>query len=222
MHKTPFNLAAVFQILATKRRALIANAQVIHTVEDWLLAVQAMICYTSILQFDPDIQQHLHSNPGSNSEAGLEMLELWAHTPQQKFFEAETNSLTLNSPYQAWILLESIRRTVLVSTILQCLYASASFGFLVKLEKLKVLPVCKDVLCWNWGVDAEGEREAHELLSGGGGGGVGARHAVVTYLDFVRGFNAECGQGRELDGLGLGEYEALLLRVCPYSSVGRD
>jgi hypothetical protein len=97
MHKTPFNSAVVFQILATKRRTLIANAQVIHAVEDWLLAVQAMICYTFILQFDSDIQPHFHSNLGSNSEAGLGTLELWTNNLQQKYFEAETNSLTINS-----------------------------------------------------------------------------------------------------------------------------
>ncbi len=93
-----------------------------------------------------------------------------------------------------------------------------SFGLSGKLEKLKVLPVCKDAVCWDWGVDAGGEGEAYGLWSGDG---VGARRAVVTYLDFVKGFNDGDGKGGK-GVLGLGEYEALLLRVCPYSGVGRD
>ena len=119
VQKTPRNRDALFRMLDNKIDTLLLESNS-ATVEDNLLAFQALILYQTIRLFDGDKQQH------AKAERHLALLDLWTLWLQQNYNQA------ISSPkggYAKWVLIESIRRTTMVSVFLRCLSSALKHGY---------------------------------------------------------------------------------------------
>lgn len=127
--------------------------------------------YQIIRMFDGDPQQR------SFAEHDLELLERW--------------SLNLQQPVKgSWVLLESIRRTLMLSIILRCLCKIIKDGVSNLVPVMSVLPVSENTAKWE-GRDSE----------------VGP---LVSYTDYVLDWNE--GKVTTVDA-----YEMLLLKLCRHA-----
>ena len=191
LHQTPRNRDCIFRILDCKVTALVkASPSLLSSVEDNLLALQALILYQIIRLFDGDIRQRV------NAERHLELLDSWTLRLQQNYFQALETPGT-EPVYDHWVLIESIRRTTMVSVVLRGLYAVMKDGYCELVPLLCTLPVSNTGRLWktaemNWWEQTSSQE-------------------VVTYLEFLEKWNA--GNVSRVD-----EYEKLLLVFCRHAN----
>lgn len=203
MHRTPMNSTSVFQFLLLKRQSLVERSKDFHTPEDWLLATQAMICYFFLLRFDEEF------NDLCKLDHGFQTLGKWTRILQQKYFEVDARSSLSSSTSTSaekkdkqWILLESIRRTIMVSVLCQCVYTHLKDGYSELVPVLEALPVSQDIEAWNggstlpldgsWmgaleqgqGRGQDGSSDLRTLVPDRGGGG-----GLITYYELAKKYN---------------------------------
>lgn len=133
MNKTAANHDLVFKMLDGKLKALISSSVHIVRPKEALLAVQALLMYQLIRLFDGDETQRL------NAERDLGLLESWTLRLQQGLFEAQLD--TQNHWQNQWVLLESIRRTIMMSVVLRAFSALLKTGSCDLVPLLSILPV---------------------------------------------------------------------------------
>ncbi|TAQ88378.1 hypothetical protein B7494_g3292 [Chlorociboria aeruginascens] len=189
--KTPENEAQVFRVLESKVDTLLNTNTTAVTIQDHLLALQALLIYQIIRIFDGDPRQC------SLAEGQLATLVLWTTRLQTSYFEA---SLSSSSPFKQWILLESTRRTIMVSVLLRAFFDALKNRHCDLIPLMAVLPVCNNGRLWKL-QELEWWRERER-----GGDRLG------TYSEFTQEWN----EGR-IEGVE--EYETILLVACRYAVI---
>lgn len=130
-----------FFILDSKLSNLIsASERDYWSTYDWLLAVQVFILYQIIRLWSSNERQKL------NAERQIPLLMQWTNQLQIEYVgllaqgmdsKPSTGNCSEKSQIQdyhkRWVLLESIRRTVMVSFVLQCLYGGCKDGYVGEL-----------------------------------------------------------------------------------------
>ncbi|KAE8441973.1 hypothetical protein EG329_004099 [Mollisiaceae sp. DMI_Dod_QoI] len=184
--KTIHNSVIVFRMLFVKLRKLISASKSITRVEDWLLAVQALLMYQIIRAFDGDSMQR------SNAEQDFGLLEDWTSHLQKGYFDAGLSAT--GTLHQQWLLLESIRRTLMISVLFRSLYGAMKEGTCDLVPLMSDLPVSENLVGW----------DRVEMLEPTG------EQPLVTYSDFVNDWNM--GKVTTVDA-----YEMLLLKACRHA-----
>ncbi|KAI1629912.1 hypothetical protein EDD37DRAFT_75124 [Exophiala viscosa] len=190
--RTPENLPVVFAILDDNISRLIAKSSSWGP-EELLLGTQALIVYQIIRLFDGDIRQR------ANAERQSVLLETWT-SQLQAALNTFQNTFQLESPtHRWWVLLESARRTLLVSVMLQALYSLLRDGICTSVPYMATLPVSLDGALW--GMSTE---DWHKTA-------LGAEGDPVTYREFV---------AKWVDGapLQIEAYETILLVACKHNA----
>jgi hypothetical protein len=190
--KTAQNKAIAFKILDDKVNSLLTRAKTSFcSVEDRLLHVQALLLYQFMRLFDGDIRQR------ANAERDFEHLEAWTIELHQTY-AACGNKLSWESPYRQWVLFESIRRTIMMSVVLQSAYSAIRDGFCYLVPFLSSLPMSTNAGLWkaseyNWW------QTANQPSS-----------TILTYGEYVEEWNR--GKVLEVDA-----YEKMLLVACRHA-----
>lgn len=192
--KTPDNQRLVFSMLDKSLSRLTTSSNPV-SFEQLLLATQALIFYQIIRLFDTDLRQR------KNAERQLKILESWTTRLQKMSVDCHDNLLLNKSAYEHWVTLESARRTVLVSVMLQAIYSLLKDGVCSLVPLMSALPVSVDGRLWGMTEDewwqASSGREDQDQL--------------ITYREYV------C-RWRDGDAVQIGEYETILLVACTHNA----
>jgi hypothetical protein len=180
----------IFRILDFKLASLVQQSSVWLSPEDNLLGLQALILYQIIRIFDGDIRQR------ANAERNFALVNCWTLRLHQNYFDTEQRSST--ETYKNWILLESIRRTIMVSVLLRDLFTAMKDGVCELVPLMTNLPVSSMGKLWN-------------TADQGSWKGSSNSEALVTYGEFVNSWNS--GTVTEIE-----EYEKMLLVACRHAN----
>lgn len=195
-YKTPQNQTVVFSMLDSRVSSLIQSSKSsFWSPNDYLVGLQALIIYQIIRLFDGDVRQR------ANAERDLVTLDDWTF---QLYSAANTcyNDESSESPYHLWVFLESIRRTVTMSVLVEAIYSLTKNGFCTTVPLMAVLPVSIDGALW----EAPEETWWQNTLGFGGD--------LSTYQGFVNRWNG--GQP-----LYTSIYESILLGACRHNLRGQ-
>lgn len=187
--KSPQNQTIIYSMLDSRVASLVHSSKTSSwSTKDYLVGVQALVVYQIIRLFDGDIRQR------ANAERHLGILQTW--TLQLRSTSSNMlNDCLSESPYQRWVFIESIRRTVTISILVQAMYSLVKDGFSTSVPLLTTLPVSVDGTLWN-----ASEETWWQTTFGIGG-------ELVTYQDFILQWNG--GQVLYAD-----TYETILLEAC--------
>ena len=193
MQRTPNNQNSVFHILDCKLATLIQDsAFLLCQLKDNLLALQALILYQVIRILDGDVRQR------ANAERHLELLDSWTLRLHQNYFQV-LSTPEKEATYSHWVLVESIRRTTMVSVLLRSLVSVIKDGHCEMVPLMRILPVSDTAQLWkvpetewgNWGLED--------------------MRKVSTYMEWAQQWNA--GNINNVD-----DYEKLLLVTCRHAT----
>lgn len=190
--KTPQNQTIIFSMLDSRISSLIRSSKSsLWSTKDYLVAVQAMIIYQIIRLFDGDIHQR------AKAEGQFRILETWASHLHSTTNYGDTDS---ESPYQRWIFMESARRSVTMSIMLQAIYSILKDGYCTSVPQMTTLPVSVNGALWIASEDAWWETT------------LGLGGELITYQDFLAQWNG--GQA-----LFAGTYESILMGACRHNVI---
>lgn len=190
--KTPQNQTVMFSMLDSRVSSLIESSKSCSwSPKDYLVGLQALIIYQIIRLFDGDVRQR------ANAERHLAILETWAFQLQStsNMFH---NDRGTESQFQCWVFIESIRRTITMSVMVQAMYSLLKEGFCTSVPLLAMLPVSVDGALWN-----VSEETWWQTTLGHGGD-------LFTYQDFLDQWN----EGKPLH---TDVYENILLGACRHN-----
>lgn len=181
LHRTGDNQKVVFQILDDKVDSLLLNSSSFsYRPENNLIELQVLLLYQIIRIFDGDARQR------ANAERHFDLLDAWTMRLHRSYFEAE-QSLSSYSSSRHWILLESIRRTIMMAVFLRDLHGAMKNNTLALMPLRCTLPVSYNCDLWNKSAVAEIDYE-------------GTLPHLVSYSEFTTAWNA--GGITCLDGYG--------------------
>jgi hypothetical protein len=190
--KTPQNQRVIFSMLDSRVRNLVDPSKTSSWLtKDYLAGVQALIVYQFMRLFDGDIRQR------ANAERHMTLLETWT-IQLQSANHLFVHDKDPSSLYEHWIFNESIRRTILMSVMLQTMYSLVKDGFCTSVPLLSILPLSRDGSLWN----APEEVWWQATLGSGS--------ELLTYGDFV----TEWGGGKEFH---TDAFETILLVACRHN-----
>jgi hypothetical protein len=188
MHRTSANKKVVFQMLDDKIDSLLLNSSCFSCgPENNLRELQVLLLYQIIRIFDGDIRQR------ANAERQFDLLDAWTMRLHRSYFEAEQSRPSYSSSSH-WILLESIRRTIMMSIFLRDLYGAMKNNTLALVPLRCTIPVSYNSGLWNKSVGAETDY-------------VGPPPPLVSYPEFIDAWNT--GGITSLD-----DYDKTLLVAC--------
>ncbi|KAK6069483.1 alcohol dehydrogenase GroES-like domain-containing protein [Seiridium cupressi] len=183
------NRAVIFSMLDSRIDSLVNSSKTSSwSTKDYLVGVQALIMYQIIRLFDGDIRQRASAERQSGT---LEDWTLHLQSSINLLYEDCSNE----SLYKCWIFVESARRTILMSILLQALYSSLKDGFCTSVPRMAYLPVTVNGALWS-----VPEETWWQFTLGSGGD-------LMTYHDFTVMWNE--GQPLYTD-----IYETILLAAC--------
>ncbi|KFX93008.1 hypothetical protein O988_07042 [Pseudogymnoascus sp. VKM F-3808] len=188
--KTPQNQTIIFSMLDSRISSLIGSSKSsTWSTADYLVGVQVMIIYQIIRLFDGDIRQR------AKAEGQLRILEIWTSQLQatSNYDESDTES-----PYQRWIFIESVRRSITMSIMVQAIYSILKDGYCTSIPRMTCLPVSVNGELW-----AASEDVWWQTTLGLGG-------ELVTYQDFL----LQWSGGKDLYA---GTYESILIGACNHN-----
>jgi hypothetical protein len=192
MHKTTQNTGAVFQVLDSKVNYLVTASTFLPCdILSNLFALQALLIYQIIRVFDGDPRQRAYA------ERDFDLLDSWTLRLHANYFEAEQASAHLRN-HPRWIVLESIRRTVMVSVLLRDLYGAMKDNVLTLVPLISQLPVSTNNGLWKRTEDSETEDEA-------------VSEVIFTYGEFTQKWNEGCVTG-------IDDYGKTLLVACRHAN----
>ncbi|KAJ5646531.1 hypothetical protein N7490_002903 [Penicillium lividum] len=177
----------VFRILESKASSLMRQDYAAQPLEALLAATQALMLFHIMQLFDGDIRQR--------SIAEQSLVTLKSITIQLHMRAAE---LAPASSWHMWIFAESIRRTVIMSMLIEGLYSVLKSGFCNCVPTLSLLPFTAGAELWDANTDASWLAKSQQ----------GGTLDVVLYGDFS-GAWAKGLVPRKLD-----PFEKLLLTPC--------
>jgi hypothetical protein len=190
--KSPQNQSIIFSTLDSRISSLIESSKSSSWLaKDYLVSVQALVMYQIIRLFDGDIRQR------ANAERHLELLQIWTFRLHSRCNIFRNDSDT-ESPYQRWVFIESTRRTITMSIMVQAMYSLVRDGYCTSVPLLATLPVSVDGALWKLP-----EESWWQTTLGLGGD-------LFTYQDFVNHWNG--GQDLYTD-----TYESILLGACRHN-----
>ncbi|KAH6718281.1 hypothetical protein BKA61DRAFT_299989 [Leptodontidium sp. MPI-SDFR-AT-0119] len=181
MQRTPQNYPMVFRMMDARLRKLGESAKSVVQLGHWLLHVQTLIMYQIMRLFDGDSEQR------TKAENDMKVLDAWTERLQAEFSEAD---LAPVEPTRNWIMMESIRRTLMVSWLIRGMYKSIMEGVCDVVPVLARLLVSENAEAWD------------------GMSPVVQNQNLVTYPDYVERWNVGKVKNVNL-------YEMILLRACP-------
>lgn len=174
---------AIFHTTST----LLQASSTIHTLPAILEFVQALILLQILTLFTPYPNPTIHSA----AEARLPLLSHWAH---RLYLSAPSTLPSSLSPRSAWILAESVRRTIPYAQKIQAMYSMLTRGYFRLTLFTEALPVNRVSRFWDQEEGGEASEEAVETQ-------------LVSYRELTDGW--------EMRGLGeVGAFEELLLVAC--------
>ena len=191
--KSPQNQAVVFTILDARISTLVeSSTSSAWSIEDYLVGVQALIVYQIIRLFDGDIRQQ------ANAERHFTMLETWTSQLRLASNNFHLDFGSNKSLYQVWILIESARRTVMMSVMVQAMYSLLKHGVCSSVPLMATLPISINGALWNM---SEGDWWQTTL---------GYGSDLLTYQEFVDNWNG--GDTSQTDA-----FETILLVACKHN-----
>ncbi|ESZ97737.1 hypothetical protein SBOR_1862 [Sclerotinia borealis F-4128] len=127
-----------FSILDSKLSNLVASSERDYWSScEWLLAVQVFVLYQIIRLWSSNERQI------RNAERQIPLLMQWTNQLQIEYVGLLAEDMDSRSPagnrsgksemqdcHKRWVLMESMRRTVMISVILQCLYGESKDGYI--------------------------------------------------------------------------------------------
>jgi hypothetical protein len=158
--------------------------------QDYLVGIQALIMYQIIRFFDGDIRQR------ANAEKHSGTLEAWTI-----HLNSEGNNYDRNdydSEFQRWVFVESTRRTVIMSIMVQAMYSLSKDGYCSSVPLMATLPMSMDGTLWN-----ASEEDWWQATLGFGG-------ALVTYQEFLKQWSGG-------ESLYTGIFETILIVACKHN-----
>lgn len=176
----------VFRILETKTAQLVRHDHQILPLEDLLAAVQALMLFHIIQLFDGDVRQR------SVAEQNSDILRTWTLELHMR-----ASDLGPSPTWQAWIFSESVRRTIIFSTIIDQMYSTLKVGFCTLIPTLRILPFTSGTGLWDASTGNAWSTESHRV-----------RSTIVLYGDFAQAW----GEGRFRGKLD--SFQKLLLTPC--------
>lgn len=192
--KTPQNQTIIFLTLDYRIASLLQSARSsMWSTQDYLVGVQVLIIYQIIRLFDGDVRQR------ANAEKHLELLQSWTiklHGASNTFYHDGRTE----SPYERWVFIESARRTVITSIMVQAMYSLLKDGYCTSVPLLETLPVSADGSLWN----ASEETWWQDTLGFGG--------ELITYGELTNQWNG--GHAFHMD-----TYEAILIEACRHKLI---
>lgn len=191
LQKNAENQQTIFAMLDRSISRLLSGASS-WTLEELLLATQALVIYQIIRLFDGDIRQR------ANAERHLLVLDAWTNRLQEEANSIRT-CLLVKPTYERWVIIESARRTVLVSVMLQAIYSLIKDGVCDSVPMMATLPVSLDGRLWKMSED-----EWWRTTSG-------KEVESVTYREYV----SKWSHG---DPLRIDAYETILLVACKHNA----
>lgn len=194
--KTDFNTAITYRTLDAEISELLQTDSSLWSLEDALAHVQALLLYQIIRLFDGDIRQRVFA------EQHNPILASWTDTLyvrlKQQCSPYSHHSLAEKSEWKSWILMESARRTVLMSLFLRGYYHALKTGFCSTIAAMADLPVSTRAVLW----ELESPARWQLALKA-------AEPDLIPYKDLT----ARWEEG-ELDGEEIGEFERLFIIAC--------
>jgi hypothetical protein len=186
-HPTEFKQEIISEAISHTSSVLMHASASIHTLLSILEFVQALILLQIITLFTPQ------PDPSIRSQAE-DCLPLLSHWTYQLYHSAPSTLPSSLSPYQAWILAESVRRTIHVAHKVQAIYSFLTRGYFRLTLFTEALPVNR--VSWLW------DAQMHENV---------IEDEVCTELVSYR----ELTDGWEKGELGtFGKFEESLLIGC--------
>lgn len=174
------------RILEAKTASLVDQVQQTTALEELLASVQALMLFHIIQLFDGDIRQR------SIAERNMDTLRAWTTR-----LKVQAEDLSHATSWQEWVFAESIRRTVIFSTLLDSLYSVLKLGYCTNVKELSMLPFSSTSKQWDLTTNAAWFAESSQLGSD-----------VVLYGDFSMAWEMGRASG-ELD-----DFQKLLLIPC--------
>lgn len=192
MHKTPRNRETIFSMLDSKLQDLIEQSRSWVSLGDILLGLQVLILYQIIRMLDGCPRQH------ANSQRTLGLLDSWTILLHKRYCESSLQSEDLT--YESCILLESVRRTLMVSVMVRDLAGAIQNNGLCDLVLLMgSLPVSLDCGVWK----TKGKDSWQKSASS---------QSLVSYWEFTGLWNTGAVEVAEED-----DYEKMLLVLCRHA-----
>ena len=143
LHRTSDNQKVVFQMLDDKVDSLVSNSsRFSYRPENNLIELQVLLLYQIIRIFDGDARQR------ANAERQFDLLDAWTMRLHRSYFEAEQSRPSYSSS-RHWILLESIRRTVMMSIFLRDMHGAMKNNTLALVPLRCTIPVSYNSELWN-------------------------------------------------------------------------
>ncbi|KAJ5579797.1 uncharacterized protein N7459_005782 [Penicillium hispanicum] len=176
----------VFRILESKAAQLVRQDCQTLPLEDLLAAVQALMLFHTMQLFDGDIRQR------SIAEQNLDVLRTWT---LELHMRASTSGPA--ATWEAWVFSESVRRTVILATIIDDIYSVLKVGFCTSVPTLRILPFTATTGLWD--ASSSNSWLAESRRSGS---------RMVLYGDFSQDWR-EGQTGGKLDS-----FQKLLLTPC--------
>lgn len=139
-------------VIETYRRLLAAGSAV--SIELELARVQAILLLHIALLFDGDVELRREAERGV-SQLRVRVLRLQRSSSAAKIFDTHKPA-----SYRQWILMESIRRTILASTFVESIYLGMTEGVCTTVPFLSLLPITVSGDLWA----AKSERGWQEAL----------------------------------------------------------
>ena len=118
----------VHHILENKTGQLVKQDYQALSLDGLLAAVHALMLFQIMQLFDENIRQH------PVAEQNQQILRTWTLELQLRI-----NNLEPPSTWEGWIFLESVRRTIIFSTIIDDLYTALNIGFYTLVPTMKML-----------------------------------------------------------------------------------
>jgi hypothetical protein len=191
--KSQQNQAILWRMVDERVKDLI-SASIIssRSLEDRLLNLQALLMYQIMRLFDGDIRQR------ANAERNFTHLESWTQQLHQNYAKS-LNDVVWESPFQKWVLFESIRRTILMSVLLQSVYSVIRDGVCYLVPFLSALPMSQNAALWMMSEHSWWQTVTPPAVS------------LVTYAEYVDQWND--GKIVEID-----IYGKILLVACNHAN----
>ncbi|KAI9711254.1 MAG: hypothetical protein M1820_002241 [Bogoriella megaspora] len=195
--KSKLNEAMIYQTLDAEVAGLLDVDTSQWTFEDALAHVQALILYQVIRLFDGDIRQRAFA------EQHESILTSWTDQLRICLEQFESSSLypsvhDNNSSWRRWMLLESARRTILISLFVRGFYHALKTRFCSTIVALSELPMSTRGVLWElesptrWQLALKAEEPR-----------------LMPHKDFPVRF-----ENGDLDNAHIGEYEKFLVVAC--------
>jgi hypothetical protein len=190
LNKTPQNQRILARSISSKIASMIAEVP-IWSLNQHLAAVQALIIYQIIRLFDPDLRLQ------EQAEEHNALLKSWAAQLWKRVF-IENPSFT--SDYSSWVFHESLRRTIMVSVTLRCVWSCLTRdGYADLVPVLARLPVTRDHKAWHYAPEEWNNRPLSSLRD---------EEMLVSYGEMSQTWS------REDKVNGMDPFEQMLLAAC--------